>query len=64
MKVGDLIDYLHTFDNDDEIEIEVYETMTGKYVDATAAVAISENDLTFGPALQIDIEAGKFKKFL
>ena len=40
MKAGDLIDLLMTC-NDDEIEIKVYETISGKYVDTTAAVTIA-----------------------
>ena len=61
MKAGDLIDLLKLYDNDDEIEIEIYETGTGKYVDTTAAIQIVEED-TFVPTLRIDVEAGKFKK--
>lgn len=36
MKAGDLIDLLMLYDNDDEIEIEIYETSTGKYIDTDA----------------------------
>lgn len=64
MKVGDLIDYLYTFGNDEEIEIEIHETATGRFVDSTAAVVISESEFAIGPTLQIDVEAGKFQKFL
>lgn len=64
MKVGDLIDYLYTFGNDEEIEIEIHETATGRFVDSTAAVAISDSEFAIGPTLLIDVEAGKFKKFL
>jgi len=63
MKAGDLIDLLMTYDNDDEIEIEIYETITGKYVDTTAAIQIVEED-AFVPTLRIDVEAAKFKKYL
>ncbi len=63
MKAGDLIDLLKLYDNDDEIEIEIYETITGKYVDTTAAIQIVEED-DFVPTLRIDVEAGKFKKYL
>ena len=63
MKAGDLIDLLMLYDNDDEVEIEIYETGTGKYVDTTAAIQIVEED-TFVPTLGIDVEAGKFKKYL
>jgi len=64
MKVRDLIEFLNVFDNDDEVEIEIYETGTGKYVDTTAAIAMSDVQETLGPVLQIDIEAVKFKNFL
>ena len=63
MKTGDLIDLLILYDNDGEIEIEIYETITGKYVDTTAAIQIVEED-AFVPTLRIDLEAGKFKKYL
>ncbi len=63
MKTGDLIDLLKLYDNDGEIEIEIYETITGKYVDTTAAIQIVEED-AFVPTLRIDLEAGKFKKYL
>ena len=63
MKAGDLIDLLMLYDNDDEIEIEIYETGTGKYIDTTAAVTIVEEDV-FVPTLKIYVEAGKFKKYL
>ena len=63
MKAGDLIDLLMLYDNDDEVEIEIYETGTGKYVDTTAAIQIVEED-AFVPTLRIDVEAGKFKKYI
>lgn len=63
MKAGDLIDLLKLYNNDDEIEIEIYETGTGKYVDTTAAIQIVEENV-FVPTLRIDVEAGKFKKYL
>ena len=55
MKVGDLIDLLYTYDNNDEIEIEVYETSSGHYIDTTAAITISE-DMIYVPTLRIDID--------
>lgn len=64
MKVRELIDFLSDFPDDDEIEIEIYETVTGQYIDTTAAVAFTNVEETLGPVLQIDIEAGKLKKFL
>lgn len=63
MKAGDLIDLLMLYDNEDEVEIEIYETGTGKYVDTTAAIQIVEED-AFVPTLRIDLETGKFKKYL
>ena len=36
MKAGELIDLLMTFNNDDEISIDIYETISGKYVDSTS----------------------------
>ena len=51
MKVGDLIDLLNTYNNNDEIEIEVYETTARKYIDTTAAVIISDGDMVFVPTL-------------
>ena len=63
MKAGDLIDLLMLYDNDDEIEIELYETGTGKYIDTTAAIIIVE-EVVFVPTFKIDVDAGKFKKYL
>ena len=64
MKVKDLIEFLNVFDNNDEVEIEVYETGTGRYVDTTAAIAFSDIQEALGPVLKIDVEADKFKKLL
>jgi hypothetical protein len=63
MKVGDLIDLLQTYSNDDEIEIEVYETISGKFVDSSCAVTTLEEN-AFVPTLKVDVEAEKFRKFL
>lgn len=63
MKAGDLIDLLMFYDKDDEVEIEIYETGSDKYVDTTADIQIAEGD-AFVPTLRIDVEAGKFKKYL
>lgn len=63
MKAGDLMDLLMAYQNDDEIEIEIYETISGRYVDTTASVSIVE-DGAFVPTLRVDVEAGKFKEFL
>lgn len=63
MTVGSLIDLLKNYPDDDEIDIEIYETISGKYIDTTACISISGED-TFVPTLRIDVEAGKFKNFL
>lgn len=63
MNVGKLIELLMTYSNDDEIEIEVYETVSGEFVDSSCAITISEEN-DFVPTLKVDVEAGKFKKFL
>ena len=58
MKIKDLVELLLAYDNDDEIEIEVYETNSGKYIDTTAAISVVEEDV-WVPTLRIDAEAGK-----
>jgi hypothetical protein len=63
MKVGDLIDLLQTYSNDDEIEIEIYETISRRFVDSSYDITISEEDAV-GPTLRVDIEAEKFRNFL
>lgn len=63
MKVGDLIEMLRAYPNDDELEIQIFETVSGEYVDSTAAIGIVEED-TLVPTLCIDIEAEKLGKFL
>ena len=62
MKTGELIDLLMTFNPEDEISIDIHETVSGKYVDSTSAVAIVED--AFEPTFKIDVEAGKFEKFI
>lgn len=62
MKVGELIDLLMTYSNDDEIEIEVYETISGKFVDSSSDITISEENV-ITPTLKVDVEAGKFQDF-
>lgn len=49
-----------TFNNDDEISIDIYETISGKYVDSTSAVAFVEDDIA--PTLKIDVEAGEVQE--
>lgn len=60
MKAGDLINLLMSYDKDDEVEIEIYETVSGQYVDTTAAISVVE-DGAFVPTFRIDVETGKFK---
>ena len=64
MKVKELVSLLNAYDDDDEIEIEICETMSGKYVDTTANITISDDDLAFVPVLKVDVEAEKFREFL
>lgn len=60
MKADELMDLLMHYSDDDEIE--VYETIYGYYVDATAGIAIVED--AGGPVSRIDVESEKFRKFL
>lgn len=62
MKAVELIDLLMLYPDDDEIEIEVYETISGHYVDTSADMAIVED--ACGPVLRIDVEAEKIRRFL
>lgn len=63
MTVGDLMDMLTSYSNDDEIEIEVYETISGKYVDSSYAITVSEENAS-ALTLKVDVEAEKFRNFL
>ena len=60
MKAGELIDLLMLYDEDDEVQIEIYETHSDSYIDTTAAITIVEENV-YVPTLRIDVEAGKFK---
>lgn len=62
MKAGELIDLLMHYSDDGEIEIEVYETISGYYVDTIADIAIAED--ACGLVFRIDVEAEKLQKFL
>lgn len=62
MKTGELIDFLMLYDKDDEVQIEIYETLSDNYIDTTAAITIMEENVNV-PTLRIDVEAGKFKAF-
>ena len=63
MKVGDLITLLRAYPNDDEIEIQVFETNSAELIDSTSAIGIVAEDI-FGPTFSIDIEAEKIRKYL
>ena len=63
MTVRELMDLLRFYPDDDEIEIDIYETQSGKHIDTTADITIVDED-RFIPVLRIDVEAGKFKKLL
>ena len=43
MTVKTLIEYLMTCMDDEEIEIEIRETVSGKYIDTTADITIVED---------------------
>ena len=59
MTVQSLINYLNSFNPNDEVEIEIYETISDKFIDSTFDVAISEKNVKI-PTLVIDVEAEKF----
>ena len=59
MTVKTLIEYLMTCMDDEEIEIEIRETVSGKYIDTTADITIVEDAWT--PTLRIDVEGPKIK---
>lgn len=60
MKAGDMINLLLSYDESDEVEIEIYETASGRYIDTTAAISVV-GEGAFVPTFRIDVEAGKFK---
>jgi len=62
MTVGDLITMLRAYPNDDEIEIQVFETNSGELIDSTS-IGIVEEDI-FYPTFSIDIEAEKFRNYI
>ena len=62
MKCGDLMDLLTAYGEDEEIEIEIYETISGRYIDTTADIAVVEDGL--GLVFKIDVEAEKFRKYI
>ena len=62
MKCGDLMDLLTAYGEDEEIEIEIYETSSGRYIDTTADIAVVEDGL--GLVFKVDVEAEKFRKYI
>lgn len=62
MKAGDLINLLTSYDESDEVEVEIYEAVSCQYIDTTAAISVVENGAIL-PTLRIDIKAGKLKSF-
>lgn len=64
MKVGTLIDFLLNYDNNDKIEIEVYETNSGKYIDTTADVTYSVDASLCVPTLKIDVDAERINSII
>lgn len=60
MKIHDLKVYLDSFDEDDELVIDVFETVSGKNIDSTADIVYAVDASV--PTLRIDIEAGKFQE--
>ena len=63
MKAGDLINLLAAYPEDAEVEIEIYETASGRYVDTTADITIAESRSAV-PTLRIDADARKFREVL
>ena len=59
MKIHDLKVYLDSFDEDDELVIDVVETASGKIIDSTADIVYTVYASV--PTLRIDVEAGKFQ---
>ena len=54
MKVKDLISFLENFDGDAEVEIEIYDAVSGDNFDSTFDVGIREE--TSHPVLSISVE--------
>lgn len=59
MTVQSLINYLNNFNLNDEIVVEIYETISKRFIDSTFDITISEKNVKV-PALVIDVEAEKF----
>ena len=54
MTVGDLITMLRAYPNDDEIEIQVFETNSGELIDSTSAIGtVSYTHLTLPTILRV-----------
>ena len=64
MKVQELRKLLDIYDDDDEIEIEIYETISGKYIETIADIAVADDEPAFVPILKVNVEAEKFRELL
>ncbi len=56
------MELLKAYGDEEEIEIEIYEAVSGKYIDTIADIAVVEDGL--GLVFKIDVEAGKFRKYI
>lgn len=56
------MDLLTEYGDDEEIEIEIYETISGRYIDTTADIAVVEDGL--GLVFKIAVKAEKFRKYI
>lgn len=57
MKVLELLNYLSLYNNDDEVQIDIYDTFSQKLIDTTSDI-IFDSACQF-PTLKIDVETGK-----
>lgn len=56
------MELLIAYGAEEEIEVEIYETISGKYIDTSADIAIAEDGI--GLVFKVDVEAKKFKKYI
>ena len=56
------MELLTAYGAEGEIEVDIYETISGKYIDITADIAIAEDGI--GLVFKVDVEAEKFKKYI
>ena len=57
MKVLELLNYLSLYSNDDELQIDIYDTFSQKLIDTTSDIIF--NSASHFPTLKIDVETGK-----